>query len=116
MARTGSAPQALMVGPVPFNPFRRTIILDAGDRYIEGSFSWLPVRVAFDDAAIPKNDGLPQLEAARRDRRVRGILVWSRFPVWTAREVPRGTEVQLRDMRFRRLDRGGFTATTVVPR
>jgi hypothetical protein len=59
---------------------------------------------------------LPHLDAARQDAIVRGILVWSRFPFWTTREVPAGTEVTLRDMRFRSLDRGGFAATTLVPR
>jgi inner membrane protein len=116
IARTGTAPLALMVGPVPVTPFRRTVIVDAGDRYFEGTFRWFPAQVAFVDTSTPKNDDVPQLAAARQDPAVRGILVWSRFPFWAAREVPGGTEVQLRDMRFRGLDRGGFAATTLVPR
>jgi hypothetical protein len=103
-----------MVGPVAVNPFRKSIIVDAGDAYYQGSFEWFPSRVTFDPAPTPKNDDLPAVAAARADPRVQGILVWSRFPAWTVREIQGGTEVRLRDMRFRGIDRGGFTATTVV--
>lgn len=114
-ARTGEAPRAWMVGPVPLNPFRRSIIIDTGDRYFTGRFEWLPARVEFDEHATLKNDWLPAVAAAREDPTIRGILVWSRFPVWQAREVPEGLEVRLRDMRFRGIDRGGFSATVIVP-
>jgi inner membrane protein len=115
IARTGEAPRALMVGPVPVNPLRRAIIVDTGDRYFEGSFRWMPARVTFADTATLKNDWLPEVARARDDRRVRGILIWARFPVWDTREVPGGVEVRLRDMRFRGIGRGGFTASTIVP-
>ena len=115
VARTGAAPAALMVGPLPVTPFRRTVIVDAGDRYFEGSFRPFPARVTFDDQPTLKNDTLPAVAAARQGDEVRGILVWSRFPVWQVRDTAEGTEVRLRDMRFRGIDRGGFTATTVVP-
>ena len=36
----GTAPRALMVGPVPFTPFTRVVIIDAGDHYETGLFSW----------------------------------------------------------------------------
>ena len=74
IARTGEAPRALMVGPVPVNPFRRAIIIDTGDRYFEGSFRWMPARVAFADTATLKNDWLPEVARARGDRRVRGSV------------------------------------------
>jgi inner membrane protein len=116
IARSGEPPRALMVGPVPLNPFRRTIILDTGDRYYEGSFRWLPARVTFSDTATLKNDWLPEVAAARHEPRIRGILIWARFPVWDTREVPEGVVVRIRDMRFRGIGRGGFTASTIVPR
>ena len=114
VARAGMPPAGLMVGPVPVNPLRRSIIVDAGDRYYQGSFEWFPTRVVFDDEATPKNDGLAAVAAARDDRQVQGILVWSRFPVWAVSDTAEGTEVRLRDMRFRGIDRGGFTARTIV--
>jgi inner membrane protein len=112
--RAGEPPRALMVGPVPLNPFRRTIIIDAGDRYYEGRFDWFPARAAFDAAATPKNDQHPAIAMARRDRAVQGILVWSRFPAWSIAETADGIDVRLRDMRFKGIDRGGFTARTLV--
>lgn len=115
IARTGEAPRALMVGPVPVNPFRRTIIVDAGDRYFQGTFRWFPARASFDDRATLKNDWLPEVARARSDPTISGILIWSRFPVWETREVTEGVEVRIRDMRFRGINRGGFTATTIVP-
>lgn len=115
VARTGAAPRALMVGPVPLTPLRKSIIVDAGDHYVEGRFRWLPTDVRFGDERVPRNADLPVVAAAaRQDADIRGILVWSRFPTWEVRVVPGGTAVWLRDMRFRRMDRGGFTATTVV--
>ena len=116
VAETGNTPHALMVGPVPLNPLRRTIIVDAGDRYHQGTFTWLPARVSFDDRPTMKNDTLPAVIEARKNERVQGILLWSRFPAWQTREVAEGIEVRLRDMRFRGIDRGGFSATVLVPR
>src|SRR5512134_1561461 len=78
----GVPPRALMVGPSPITPFRKDVIVDAGDRYERGSFSWLPRRVAFDRRAVAKNDADPRVAQARRDRDVAAILVWSRFPYY----------------------------------
>ena len=116
-ARFGEAPRALMVGPRPLSLTRKSIIVDTGREYVEGTFRWLPLSVDFETTSTPKHDDAPGVEQARVDERVRGILVWSRFPFWTTREVPEGIEVQLRDMRFKQgPGRGGFTATVVVPR
>ena len=115
VARTGEAPRALMVGPRPASPVRKNIIIDAGDRYVEGEFQWLPHRVTFRDDATPKNDDAPGVAEARTDEAVRGILVWSRFPFWETRPTPDGVEVTLRDMRFKDGPaRGGFTARVTV--
>ena len=47
IARAGQPPRGLMVGPAPITPFRKSIIVDAGDRYVEGRFTWLPTSVSF---------------------------------------------------------------------
>ena len=117
VARSGDAPRALMVGPRPLSLTLKSIIVDTGHGYVEGTFRWLALRVEFDATSTPKNDTAPGVAEARADSRVQGILVWSRFPFWTTRDVPEGIEVQLRDMRFKQgPGRGGFTATVVVPR
>jgi hypothetical protein len=70
--------------------------------------------VSFEDEITPKHDQGPAVAAARRDPEIAGILVWSRFPFWEIREVTGGTEVRVRDMRFKRGGAGTFTAVTVV--
>ncbi|HEX5215917.1 MAG TPA: metal-dependent hydrolase, partial [Vicinamibacterales bacterium] len=62
----GSPPKALMVGPLPFTPFTRAVIIDAGNRYETGRFRWWPTGVSFDPAPIPKNAGDPLVKIARR--------------------------------------------------
>lgn len=96
----GAAPDALMVGPAFVNPFRKSIIVDAGDRYVEGRFTWLPVRVAFDGRPVPKNAHDPAVARAQADRDLRAILVWARFPFYEVQPVADGTRVTVRDMRF----------------
>jgi inner membrane protein len=109
----GAEPRTLMVGPVPVIPFRREIIVDAGDRYVTGRFVW-PSSVVFDPEEIRKNDQAPEIARARAaSADVRGLLVWSRFPYWTLEPAQGGTRVTLGDVRF--MTRGvGFSASTVV--
>ncbi len=111
-ARSGSAPRALMVAPAPFSPLHKTIIVDAGDHYVEGSFRWLPTTVRFGDAVTPKNDAAPGVAEARQDREAAGLLVWTRFPFWTVTDTASGRSVTLGDMRFKDgPGRGAFRVT-----
>lgn len=113
---SGRDAPALMVGPLPVSPLRRLVIVDAGDHYRTGTFSWFPRRVTFDPGAVFKHDKDPRVLAAREtDARMRGILVWSRFPFYVIDPAPGGVRVTLRDMRFTLLGRGGFAATVFVP-
>ena len=114
-ARTGQPPRALMVGPVPIVPWTREVIVDAGDEYRVGSYSALPRRVMLSDEAIPKNDRLPAVTAARAAPRVAAFLVWARFPFWVIARSPEGAVVTVRDVRFRQRVAGGFNATAIVP-
>jgi inner membrane protein len=111
----GSNPASLMVGPVPVNPFERTIIADAGDHYETGTFTWFPVHVAFDRDIVPKNDRDPRVRAALDAPGVRAFLVWSRFPFWTIEPGLNGTRVTVGDMRFAGQNPVRFTQTIVVP-
>jgi inner membrane protein len=107
----GAAPQALMVGPVPLWPFTREVVVDAGDRYETGTFSWSGASVTFDRGAVPKNNDAPEVSAAREAANVRAFLVWSRFPHWELQRGSDGTVVTVRDMRFGTR----FGAATLVP-
>jgi inner membrane protein len=109
----GAPPAALMVGPVPLDPFSKTVIVDAGDHYVRGRFRWWPRELALDGGAVPKNETHPAAASARAGPEFRALLVWARFPFYEIAPAPGGTRVRLADMRF--ANRGLFTATTVVP-
>jgi inner membrane protein len=112
----GSAPRALMVGPVPFTPFARVVIADAGDHYETGLFRWWSMSVSFDPDPIAKNAGHPLVKKAPSEPSVREFLVWARFPFWTITQEKDGTRVNVGDARFmsRSIRRANFTASTVV--
>jgi inner membrane protein len=113
----GKPPQALMVGPIAVTPLQRQIIIDAGDRYETGVFTWRPRNIRFDTDDVPKNDSDPLVAGARKAPNIRAFLIWSRFPFWTLEPVEGGTRVTVGDMRFNG-DRGialrNFTQSTIV--
>jgi len=102
-----------MVGPSPLWPFSRQVIVDAGDHYEYGTFSWSQRAVAFVPERIRKNSDAPEVAAARKDNNIRAFLVWARFPFWTIEPTPSGTRVTVSDMRFP--GRNGFAASTILP-
>ena len=112
----GSAPRALMVGPAPFTPLTRVVIVDAGDHYETGEFTWWPTAVTFDPEHIAKNAGEPKVKQAREDPRIREFLVWARFPFWTMTPEKEGTRVSIGDVRFmsQSIRRANFQASTLV--
>jgi inner membrane protein len=110
----GTPPAALMVGPVPITPFRKAIIVDAGDRYLVGRFHWYPRHISFNPSEIAKNDQGPWVRLALAQEPDFGaILVWARFPFWQLEEDGNGIRVTLRDVRFPQGVRG-FSATTYI--
>jgi inner membrane protein len=113
----GVTPRALMVGPLPFTPFTRTVIVDAGDRYETGTFTWWPTAVTFDGATIPKNSGHPMVKQARDAPPIKDFLVWARFPFWTVTAEKGGTRVSVGDVRFmsQSIRRANFQASTLIP-
>jgi len=115
VARDLGSASALMVGPVPVTPFMRTVIVDAGDRYELGTFSWWSRSVTFDPVPVPKNAGLPEVAAARDRSEVQGVLVWSRFPYWVSAPGATGRRVTLGDVRFLGQTVGRLGVTVEVP-
>jgi len=113
----GQPPQALMVGPIPVTPLQRQIIIDAGDGYETGMFTWRPRNIRFDTDDVRKNDSDPLVAVARTAPNIRAFLIWSRFPFWTLEPVDGGTRVTVGDMRFnggRGIALRNFTQSTIV--
>jgi inner membrane protein len=96
----GRPPQGVMVGPMPLTPLHRQVIIDEGDGYESGTFTWRPRSIRFDRQVVAKNDRDPRVAGARNAPNVRAFLVWSRFPYWTFEPVDGGTRVRVSDMRF----------------
>jgi len=113
----GVTPGALMVGPLPFTPFTRTVIVDAGDRYETGTFTWWPTAVTFDGKPIPKNSGHAMVKRARDAPQIKDFLVWARFPFWNVTREKDGTRVTVGDVRFmsQSIRRANFQASTLIP-
>jgi inner membrane protein len=109
----GTEIRALMVGPLPLWPFSRQVIVDAGDHYEYGTFSWLQRAVTFVPERIPKNSDAPEVVAARQNNNIRAFLVWARFPFWTIEPTSSGVRVTVSDMRF--AGQNGFSASTILP-
>ncbi|MGH9372674.1 MAG: metal-dependent hydrolase, partial [Vicinamibacterales bacterium] len=108
----GTPPAALMVGPAPIDPFRKSVIVDAGEHYWRGTFRWWPARLEWDAGRVPRQDRHPAAMRASHDPAFRALLGWARFPYYEITRSPGGTRVTLGDMRF---GRGPFTVETVVP-
>jgi inner membrane protein len=107
--------QALMVGPVALTPLTRTVIVDAGDHYETGTFSWRTNALTLDPVPIPKNGGASAVRAARTDSRIQAVLVWSRFPFWRLEPADGGVRVTLQDVRFAGGPGAGLSGSVVVP-
>lgn len=116
-ATRGTSPRALLVGPLPVTPFTRRVIIDAGDRYETGTFTWWPAALRFDPDPIRKNVGHPLVKRARDETPdIREFLVWARFPFWTITAEPDHTRVTVGDVRFmsRTVRRANFQASALL--
>lgn len=106
----GGAPAGLMVGPVPVTPFRKTVIIDAGEHYEVGTLTWAPTSIRFEPRGVPRNANDPAARAASTEPDFRAVLRWARFPFYVIEPLPDGTRVTLADMRFR--EQSLFSVTT----
>jgi inner membrane protein len=96
----GSAPKVLMVGPLPVTPLSKAIIVDAGDHFETGTFSWIAPHVRLDGPPLPNRLNDPAVTRARENPRVVALLGWSRFPYFDLTQAPDGALVTFTDLRF----------------
>jgi inner membrane protein len=107
-------PRSLMVGPLPVTPLTRAVILDAGDHYETGTFSWWSASVTFSPERIPKNADDPAVSAAQRTRLISAYLAWARFPYWIVQPENGAVGVRVGDVRFANALGGRLTARVVI--
>ena len=103
-----------MVGPLPVTPLSKAIIVDAGDHFETGTFSWLAAaRPHGSRTGCPIAPNEPGGPGGPRERNVRALLGWSRFPYFDVTPAPDGLLVTFTDLRFgARIGR----TTVLVPR
>ncbi len=101
LTRAGRGEARFMVTPVPFNPFRREVLVDIGDRYEKGFLAFSPApRFRPAGYGVIKNDGHPAARAAAASERGRQFLGWSRFPFFVVTATATGQTVTVNDARY----------------
>jgi len=104
----------IMIGPVPANPFRGTVVVATPEAYVLGRWDWFAEpRLTLHQPPIPRNLHHPLVAAAADDRQARRFLVWSRFPYGEVQATADGHQVRFRDARYASL-RGGIAGPLVA--
>lgn len=103
-------PRQLMVAPLFLNPWRREVMVDAGDRYRFGEIEWLPApRLRMTARQQPKTDqGIGEQDLVL-DAQALEFLDWARFPYVSVE----GPAILLEDARY---SRGGRSWAAITVR
>lgn len=105
---------AVMVGPVPVNPFRRDVVVRDGELYRFGTLTWRPLPdLRMDARTVLRNADHPLARAAALTPSGREFLVWSRFPFFVIEEREGFSRVRIDDARYTRGDRSSFARVIV---
>jgi hypothetical protein len=90
----------MMVGPTAVSPLSRAVIVDAGNHFETGTFSWLSRQVHWDTETLPNRSEEPAVRAARETPAVRARLGWARFPYFETAPAQDSVRVTFSDLRF----------------
>lgn len=107
--------EAVMVAPLPGDPFGGEVVVATPEAYHRGTFRWMRApRVSFDGEVLSRlGEDDPRVRAAADDPDVRAFLVWSRFPTHSVEPDPGGWRVTIGDARYRDRRGGALTGLTV---
>ncbi len=105
-----------MISPVPVNPLRRDVVIEDGDSYLFGRFTWLPRRFELTGHSLPRNSEHPAARAAAATPEGRSFLDWSRFPYFVIDIGEQETRVHIADLRYATNPRDSWAARTIVVR
>ena len=120
VAEGGPPVGALMVSPLPVDPFHRTVVMRRGGSYELGAFDWLARPHYRPERVVPRATGLDEpavRAAAAATRQGRIFLDWARFPVVDVVPAGTGYEVLMADARYTLSGHARFGAVAIrVPR
>jgi inner membrane protein len=101
LRRAGYPDARFMVTPVIFNPLRREVFVDMGDRYEKG-FLWFDPAPHFRPAGygVETNEDHPLVRQIMTRPRVAAFVQWSRFPFFVVERSGGGARVYINDYRY----------------
>jgi len=103
----------LMVGPLPANPLAWDVVAATPHAYRWGRFSWWRSRgLELAPELVTRRSG-PEIEQARADPAVKGLVNWARFPHFEIEREATGVTVYILDLRFARQRTEGFGGAAV---
>lgn len=113
--RGGGPVEAVMVAPVPANPFGGSVVVATPTAYLFGTYDWLArPRVRIGEDSLPRRPADAVTEAAARDPDAAAYLTWARFPYYEVEPRPGGYTVFIGDARYRgHLGSGSMSGVTV---
>jgi inner membrane protein len=102
--------------PVPAEPFRRSVIVVSGSRYLFVPVNWITGPAPGTEPTVfEKGAQDPAVEAALSAPFVQGVRAWLRFPSYEVRPLPAGgRRVIIRDARFAVGQVPGFGVIAIV--
>ena len=104
----------ILVAPAPVNPLRRDVLVDAGDRFVFGTLTWMPgPRITLDGGTMPTNRDLPEARATAATPEGSAFLRWARFPYYRVARQGATDVVFIGDARYNRGAGRTWAAVTV---
>lgn len=91
----------IMIAPVPADPSRRFVVIDAGEGYLTGTWNASDTpRLQLAEGRIAKNLDQPLVRAAAQEPDARNFLVWARYPYAVVEPSIHGQVVRFEDARY----------------
>lgn len=118
VARGMAEPRSVLASPVPFDPFRRSIVYSTGPAYGFGELRWRPEpMLSLEPDLVPTNMDDPAIARAQaQDKKVADFIYWSRLPFAEIERRPGVADVAIGDARYQRRPADGrFTVRATVP-
>lgn len=104
----------ILVGPLPVDSLSWDVLIQTGDHYRYGTWSWWDRSLELSDRRLPVAQQSELWDPASRDPAIAGFISWVRYPWIDVEQVEGGTRVYILDARYTRTRREGFGGESVV--